>query len=249
MILSKALIGLGRHEPSCWPYFQMSIKWPCEGSGGVQFRLDPITMLFLFLFGVTLVAQFFSMLVHRYNSLLHIVANHKQSAQLKATRRQVERLRKDIQHSGGLTKVYTHSQSQDHTRIHTQSQSEDFTNMYTHCHSVDHTKLHNTSHIENHPKIHTITNSEGLTTMHTHSQSDDLSKIHTAKHRDDLTNLHTTYPNEDLIKPHTTDHNEDLTKPHTTDHNEGPTKLHTANHTDSNRRRNYINQYGLYIDS
>ena len=203
----------------------MSITWPCEGSGGVQFRLDPITMLFLILFGVTLVAQFFSMLVHRYNSLLHIVANHKQSAQLKATRRQVERLRKDIQHSGGLTKVYTHSQSQDHTRIHTQSQSE------------DHTKLHNTSHSEDYPNIHTTTNSEGLTTMYTHSQSDDLSKIHTAKHSEDLTNLHTTYPDEDLTRPHTTEHYKD------------PTKLHTAKHTESNKRMNEINQYGSYKES
>ena len=197
------------HKPNCWPYFQMSIKWPCEGNGGVQFRLDPITMLFLFLFGVTLVAQFFSMLVHRYNSLLHIVANHKQSAQLKATRRQVERLRKDIQHSGDLTKVYTHSQRQDHIRIHTQSHSEEFTNMYTHSHSVDHTKLHNTSHSEENPKIRT--------TMHTHSQSDDPSKIHTAKHSEDVTNLHTT------------DHNEGPTKLHTAKHKDSTKRMNEIN--------------------
>ena len=53
----------------------LSIPLPCNAENGRQLTLEPISLLFMVVYGVALVIQFISMFFHRMGTFLHIIAS------------------------------------------------------------------------------------------------------------------------------------------------------------------------------
>lgn len=53
----------------------LSIPLPCNAENGTQLTLEPISLLFMVVYGIALVIQFISMFFHRMGTFLHIIAS------------------------------------------------------------------------------------------------------------------------------------------------------------------------------
>jgi len=53
----------------------LSIPLPCYATNGRRLTLEPISMLFMIVYGVTLIVQFISMFFHRLGTALHIISS------------------------------------------------------------------------------------------------------------------------------------------------------------------------------
>lgn len=75
-----------------------TIRLPCPNRSGT-FDVDPISVVFTITFGLVLFLQFVGMLIHRFSTLMHIVAVSKMSrifcSKKKTTSKQTNEIRND----------------------------------------------------------------------------------------------------------------------------------------------------------
>ena len=99
----------------------LSIPLPCRAENGRQLTLEPISLLFMFVYGLALVIQFISMFFHRLGTFLHIIASTEVNC-MKPNQNEISAM--DIASKIALVKEMQQIQDDDDARSVTTTTSD-----------------------------------------------------------------------------------------------------------------------------